>query len=661
MDPPGPAAQHRLGRRALHARQPRRDRRRGRRRLLRAAQGHVREAERDTSERVQIDGRLVEGRADRRGPRATRRRIARVDDSRRQVLPELEPRTSGRQRVKIWSRDGTILYSDEPALIGKRFGLGAEEQELFDDRRRRGGAQRPDQAREPLRAPGGQAAGGAHADPHAERHAGAVRDLPALRARCSAERDGRLRRARAAAARRARRAAAHPGPARLVAGAGACSAATASARCCSSSAIEASDAGAPPDRRRPARRRRAGPRRRRVRARAAGRERGAPRRPTREAARCATATRRLRQGVRDLRTLLVEIHPPSLESAGLRGRAAATCSARCEAAGIETELHVDDARRAGARRRARLPRRPRGAAQRRGARRGRHGARRRHAARAGRRRGWSSPTTARGFAPRRARAPRRGGPRRADAARGASSRQRGRHARRPLGARRRGRPSSWRCPPVIRVLLADDHGVIRDGLGRLIDGAADMELVGVAADGEEAVERARELPSPTSCSWTSTCRGSTASRRPGACSPTGPETAVLVLTSFSDRPRILGAIEAGACGYLLKDVDADEVAEGIRAAARGESPLDPRAARTVLTARAEPDPLEGLSAREREVLGLLRRGAAEQADRPPAGDQREDGEVAPDAHLPRDRRHRPHAGGAVGRAPRPRARRPRQR
>ena len=55
-----------------------------------------------------------------------------------------------------------------------------------------------------------------------------------------------------------------------------------------------------------------------------------------------------------------------------------------------------------------------------------------------------------------------------------------------------------------------------------------------------------------------------------------PNTAVLVLTSFSDRPRIMGALEAGASGYLLKDVEADEVAEGIRAAARGESPLDPR-------------------------------------------------------------------------------------
>ncbi|MEY2535157.1 MAG: hypothetical protein QOF29_3067 [bacterium] len=157
---------------------------------------------------------------------------------------------------------------------------------------------------------------------------------------------------------------------------------------------------------------------------------------------------------------------------------------------------------------------------------------------------------------------------------------------------------------MIRVLIADDHGVIRDGLGRLISALPDIELVGVAADGAEAVERAREVEPDVILMDLDMPKvdGIEATRRVLADRP---GTAVLVLTSFSDRPRILGALEAGACGYLLKDVASDEVAEGIRAAARGESPLDPRAARTILTARAEPDPLGALSDREREVLGLL--------------------------------------------------------
>ena len=160
---------------------------------------------------------------------------------------------------------------------------------------------------------------------------------------------------------------------------------------------------------------------------------------------------------------------------------------------------------------------------------------------------------------------------------------------------------------MIRVLLADDHGVIRDGLGRLIAALDDIELVGAAVDGEDAVARARVTSPDVVLMDLEMPRvdGIEATRRITAELP---DTAVLVLTSFSDRKRILGALNAGACGYLLKDAASDEVAEGIRAAARGESPLDPRAARTILSARAEPDPLAALSEREREVLALLGQG-----------------------------------------------------
>ena len=160
---------------------------------------------------------------------------------------------------------------------------------------------------------------------------------------------------------------------------------------------------------------------------------------------------------------------------------------------------------------------------------------------------------------------------------------------------------------MIRVLIADDHGVLRDGLGRVIAAQPDMELVGMAANGAEAVELCRDrapdvvlmdLEMPV-------MDGITATR---AIHEAVPAVAVLVLTSFADRRRITGALDAGAVGYLLKDASADEVVQGIRAAARGGSPLDPRAARLLLEAHATPDPLAALSPREREVLGLLLEG-----------------------------------------------------
>ena len=138
----------------------------------------------------------------------------------------------------------------------------------------------------------------------------------------------------------------------------------------------------------------------------------------------------------------------------------------------------------------------------------------------------------------------------------------------------------------------------------VIGSQPDMELAGTASDGAEAVALCRaaapevvlmDLEMPV-------LDGIEATR---AIRAEAPGTAVLVLTSFSDRRRITSALEAGAVGYLLKDASAEEVLRGIRAAAAGGSPLDPRAARSLLEAKSAPDPLEGISAREREVLALL--------------------------------------------------------
>jgi DNA-binding NarL/FixJ family response regulator len=87
-----------------------------------------------------------------------------------------------------------------------------------------------------------------------------------------------------------------------------------------------------------------------------------------------------------------------------------------------------------------------------------------------------------------------------------------------------------------------------------------------------------------------------------------PGIAVVVLTSFSDREQILRALDAGAIGYLLKDAEPAELEKAVRAAAKGDAPLDPRAGRALLSAREAASPLDALSDREREVLALVARG-----------------------------------------------------
>jgi len=157
---------------------------------------------------------------------------------------------------------------------------------------------------------------------------------------------------------------------------------------------------------------------------------------------------------------------------------------------------------------------------------------------------------------------------------------------------------------MIRVLIADDHGIVRDGLAGVIAAQTDLEVVGSVENGAEAIEACRgvgpdvvlmdlEMPVLDGIEATRVIRDE------------HPKTAVLVLTSFSDARRITAALGVGAAGYLLKDASADDVIRGIRAAAEGGAPLDPKAARLLLEARDAPDPLEGISPREREVFALL--------------------------------------------------------
>jgi DNA-binding NarL/FixJ family response regulator len=160
---------------------------------------------------------------------------------------------------------------------------------------------------------------------------------------------------------------------------------------------------------------------------------------------------------------------------------------------------------------------------------------------------------------------------------------------------------------VIRLVIADDHAIVRTGLAQLVETFDGVELVGTASDGGEAVELCAEhapdvvlmdLEMPV-------LDGIEATRRIRAEQP---GLAVVVLTSFSDRERILAALDAGAAGYLLKDAEPEELERAIAVAARGDAPLDPKAARELLSARRAPSPADALSVREREVLSMVAEG-----------------------------------------------------
>ena len=155
---------------------------------------------------------------------------------------------------------------------------------------------------------------------------------------------------------------------------------------------------------------------------------------------------------------------------------------------------------------------------------------------------------------------------------------------------------------MIRILIADDHPVVRDGLSGIFGGAEDFEVVGLASDGEEAVELARRLKPDVVLMDLRMPRmdGVTAIRR------LAPAQRILVLTTFDADTDVLPAIEAGATGYLLKDAPRSELYRAVRAAARGEAVLSPPVATRVLRAARSDEP--ALSAREVEILELVARG-----------------------------------------------------
>ena len=159
---------------------------------------------------------------------------------------------------------------------------------------------------------------------------------------------------------------------------------------------------------------------------------------------------------------------------------------------------------------------------------------------------------------------------------------------------------------MIRVVIVDDHAVVRSGLERLLSTADDITVVGTAANGREAIAVVDEVkPDVVMMDLAMPELDGVAATQ--AITTAQPTTAVVVLTSFSDTPRITAALRAGAVGYQLKDAGPDELIAAVRAAAAGGAPLDPRAARVLLDRRTA---AVTLSARETEVLRLVTEGLA---------------------------------------------------
>jgi DNA-binding NarL/FixJ family response regulator len=167
--------------------------------------------------------------------------------------------------------------------------------------------------------------------------------------------------------------------------------------------------------------------------------------------------------------------------------------------------------------------------------------------------------------------------------------------------------------PRIRVLIVDDHAVVRRGLRGFLDLLDDIEVVGEAENGRIAVDVAAALV-PDVILMDLLMPELDGLGAIAAIKSAQPEIEIVALTSFIEEEKVTSALEAGATGYLLKDAEADEVAAAVRAAHEGEVHLDPAVTRLLAQRmrqkKTQSEPVEPLTERELEVLGLLGRGTS---------------------------------------------------
>ena len=166
--------------------------------------------------------------------------------------------------------------------------------------------------------------------------------------------------------------------------------------------------------------------------------------------------------------------------------------------------------------------------------------------------------------------------------------------------------------PPIRVLIVDDHAVVRSGLRVFLDLQHDIEVVGEASDGSEGVAVARRLE-PDVVLMDLLMPNMDGITAIGRIKAERPDTEIVTMTSFIEEEKVTAALEAGASGYVLKDAEAEEVAAAIRAAFAGEVHLDPAVARLLaqrMRNRKSPEDelTEPLTDREKDVLSLLGQG-----------------------------------------------------
>lgn len=163
--------------------------------------------------------------------------------------------------------------------------------------------------------------------------------------------------------------------------------------------------------------------------------------------------------------------------------------------------------------------------------------------------------------------------------------------------------------PNIRIMIVDDHGIVRGGLSTFLMTCEDMELVGEAANGEQALKLCTQVE-PDVILMDLVMPGMDGATATQLIREQHPAVQVIALTSFKERELVETALQAGAIGYLLKDVSAEELANAIRAAYAGKPTLAPEAAQALIQAARQPALEIGfdLTEREREVLALLVKG-----------------------------------------------------